>query len=78
MSAGFESKTSRPFRTCVHCARLRYELGRAGSLGLPGVPGRVKVLYIIQREEQGSEAQGSSRHSIMLNKTSMLVPVWRS
>jgi hypothetical protein len=34
--------------------------------------------YIIQREEQGSEVQGSSRHSIMLNRTSMLVPVWRS
>jgi hypothetical protein len=35
------------------------------------------AFYIIQREEQGSEIQGSRRHSIMLNKTSILVPAWR-
>jgi hypothetical protein len=26
MSAGFESKTSCAFRTCVHCARLRFQI----------------------------------------------------
>lgn len=44
MSAGFESKTSRPFRTCVHCARLRYELGRSGSLVCAGYLGGKKAL----------------------------------